>query len=738
MIKKAKRDYFDSLGKKLSNYNTGCKSFWSTFKRLVNNKKLTNIPPLLENGTTISDFRQKCNIFNNFFANQCVPNNTPSQLPSALNMLTQSRLQHIVSSEEKVATIILQLNSNKAHGCDKISISMLKICAYAVSKPLHLIFDKCLTDGVFPTAWKYANVQPVHKKDSRQIKTNYRPISLLPICGKILEKIVFDELYSYLSQNSLITVDQSGFRPGDSTINQLISITSTIFDAFEDYDETRALFLDISKAFDKVWHDGLAYKLQCNGITGPLLSFFQSYIHDRHQRVVLNGIHSEWMTLKAGVPQGSVLGPLLFLIYINDLTADIESNMKLFADDSSLFYRVSNIATTHNILENDLLKITSWAIQWKMVFNPDITKQAVEVVFSAKKNEDVHPLLNFNGIPVARKSFTKHLGLFLDESLSFHKHIKEKVSKAMNGISILKFLSKFVSKQILNLSYKLYVRPHLDYGDVIYHNQRAESMELLEYVQYKAALIVSGCWQGTSREKLYRELGWENLSDRRWFHRLVYFYKIVNNLTPDYLRNHLPTPRVLSYSFRNPRVFDNPNRRTDRYSNSFFPYCIAEWEKLSDEIRSLPTLNQFKNALLIHIRPKKSSSFGINDIEGMKLLTKMRVNFSDLRSDRFSHNFNCEVPTCTCFLEDESGFHFLLRCPRYLTIRNKLIDSVSTIVGSDISILPDNHLTDILLFGSNVYNDKTNKLIILETIEFIKKSTRFKVLEAFNPRLEFV
>ena len=132
----------------------------------------------------------------------------------------------------------------------------------------------------------------------------------------------------------------------------------------------------------------------------------------------------------------------------------------------------------------------------------------------------------------------------------------------------------------------------------------------------------------------------------------------------------------------------------------------------------------------------RSSSFGINDIEGMKLLTKMRVNFSDLRSDRFSHNFICDIRTCTCFLEDESSSHFLLRCPRYLTIRNKLIDSVSTIIGSDISILPDNHLTDILLFGGNVYNDKTNKLIILETIEFIKISKRFNVLEAFNPGME--
>ena len=119
----------------------------------------------------------------------------------------------------------------------------------------------------------------------------------------------------------------------------------------------------------------------------------------------------------------------------------------------------------------------------------------------------------------------------------------------MNGISILKFLSKYVPKDILNLSYKLYVRPHLDYGDVIYHNQRADLMEYLEQVQYKAALVVSGCWQGTSRERLYRELGWEHLSDRRWFRRLTIFYKIINGMTPDYLRNHLPSQRTLPYNY---------------------------------------------------------------------------------------------------------------------------------------------------------------------------------------------
>ena len=138
-----------------------------------------------------------------------------------------------------------------------------------------MIFQKCMTSGKFPDSWKYANVVPIHKKGNRQLKMNYRPISLLPICGKILGKIVFDQVYSFLNVNNSLSNYQSGFRPGDSAIYQLISITSTIYETFEKYDETRALFLDISKAFGKVWHDGLIFKLKCNGISGSLLDFFK-------------------------------------------------------------------------------------------------------------------------------------------------------------------------------------------------------------------------------------------------------------------------------------------------------------------------------------------------------------------------------------------------------------------------------------------------------------------------------
>ena len=177
--------------------------------------------------------------------------------------------------------------------------------------------------------WKLANVTPIYKKGDKQLIKNYRPISLLPICGKISEKIIFNNLYSYLNANNLITKNKSGFRPGDSITNQLLYLVNEIHEAFEDPKslEVRAVFLDISKAFDKVWHDGLIFKLKQNGISGRLLKLFENYLHNRKQRVVLNGFHSNYSLIAAGVPQGSVLGPLLFLLYINDLEKNITSNI---------------------------------------------------------------------------------------------------------------------------------------------------------------------------------------------------------------------------------------------------------------------------------------------------------------------------------------------------------------------------------------------------------------------------
>jgi len=729
LIKEAKLVYYKKFGEKLSDPQTGQKIFWNAFKRLSNKKKNTNIPPIIDDDVYISNFRQKANVFNEYFADQCNILENDSVLPD-IQLNTNLSMYNINININQIVSIISKINPKKGGGHDGISVAMLQLCASEVAIPLQIIFQKSINTGMFPDTWKRANVQPVHKKNDRQVKSNYRPISLLPICGKLLEKIVFDQVYFYLNSNNLLSKNQSGFRPGDSTIYQLISITSSIYKSFENYDETRAVFLDISKAFDKVWHAGLIHKLKCNGISGNLLNFFDNYLKNRYQRTVLNGTESAWKKLNSGVPQGSVLGPLLFLVYINDLTDKISSNMRLFADDSSMFTTVKGIDVTQEKLMNDLETVASWAHQWKMVFKPDLSKQAIEVVFSVKTKKDIHPALSLNGVPVKKQDHTKHIGLFLDSNLNFSKHIKEAILKAKKGLSLLKFLSKYVTRNVLNLSYKLYVRPHLDYGDVIYHDQRSDLMNLIEQVQYKAALIVSGCWKGTNCSRLYDELGWESLSDRRWARRLSIFYKIKNGQAPSYLSDHLPKRVESNMNLRNINI-KTPLHRTKRFANSFFPYCIINWNKLDLAVKNLPSISSFKNHLNTFIRPKGSSLYGIDDNLGVKLLTKIRVQFSDLRDHRYNHNFNCLSSVCSCGSGDETSLHFFLCCPLFMMLRTILLGKISDIIGSDISVLPHNHLLHILIFGSNVYNKICNKLILEQTIIYIKSTGRFKKLEAF-------
>ena len=238
---------------------------------------------------------------------------------------------------------------------------MLKLCGESIYKPLNLIFKSCLETGQFPSDWKKANVVPVFKKGDKQLLKNYRPISLLPIIGKIFERLLYNQMFEFFIRNDLISQNQSGFKPGDSCINQLLAITHEIYKSFDACLDVRAVFLDISKAFDKVWHQGLLYKLKQNGISGNLLETLTDFLKDRKQRVVLNGQNSSWANVEARFPQGSILGLLLFLIYINHLPDNLSTNVKLFADNTSLFSVVHDIATSSCDLNYDLNRIREWA-----------------------------------------------------------------------------------------------------------------------------------------------------------------------------------------------------------------------------------------------------------------------------------------------------------------------------------------------------------------------------------------
>ena len=542
LIGKSKGKYYSRLTSKLSDNGKSSKAYWSILKSFLIGKKIPCVPPLFENNEYITDFKKKAELFNSFFANQCSLINNNSQLPRTLSHKTNERLYSIKITDDDILKIIAKLDPNKAHGHDKMSIRMINICSTCICKPLRLIFNHCIDSGIYPCEWKKANVVKIHKKGDKQTLKNYHPVSLLPICGKIFERLIYNEMFGFFLDKCLILANQSGFKPGDSCINQLLSITHNIYKSFDDGYEVRGVFLDISKAFDKVWHDGLIFKLQENGISGNLLNVLKHFLTNRKQRVVLNGQSSSWNNVKAGDPQGSILGALLFLIYINYSADGLSSSTKLFADDTSLFSVIHDSVITTLELNSDLSRIKHWAFQWKMSFNPDPNKQAEEVIFSRKLKKFCHPSLRFNNNNVSQVSSQKHLGLTLDNRLTFDEHLTNVSNKISKTIGLLRKLQNILPRPALLTIYKCFIRPHLDYGDIIYDQAYNLSFhQKLESIQYNAALALTGAIRGSSREKLYQELGLESLQLRRWYSKLCCFYKIYNKQAPDYLTELIPT-----------------------------------------------------------------------------------------------------------------------------------------------------------------------------------------------------
>ena len=270
-----------------------------------------------------------------------------------LSFITDKKINHISIQSDELIQLVRNLNPNKATGSDGISGQMLLLCGNTVVLPLQIIFENILLPCTYPDMWKVANVTPIFKKGDKQLIKNYRPISLLPICGKMFEKIIFNNLYSYLTTNSLITKKQSGFRPGDSTTNQLLYFVNEIHQAFENPKslEAPAVFLDISKAFDKVWHDGLIFKLKQNGISGNLLKLFENYLNNRKNVWFL--MVPVLIILQLSPVYLKVQFLALFLIYINDLERNIKSNINLFADDTMLFFTVKDPIISANDLNHD-------------------------------------------------------------------------------------------------------------------------------------------------------------------------------------------------------------------------------------------------------------------------------------------------------------------------------------------------------------------------------------------------
>ena len=705
-IRKSKKTEVDNLAKKLEDNNISPKDWWKTLKYYIKPDKPSSIPPLNKDGTIYLSAEEKANVLNNFFTEQTHLDETNASLPTA-TVTPLDTINTIITTPQEVESVLKSLPIGKATGPDLINNRLLKELAESLSLPLCELFNFSLAKGKFPSIWKQANVTPVFKKNDPSCPSNYRPISLLSAAGKVLEKIVFKYLLNFFRDHQVITTLQSGFIPGDSTVNQLVDIYNTFCKALDEGKEVRAVFCDISKAFDRVWHKGLLYKLKYVGVTDSLLHWCSDYLANRKQRVVIPGACSDWLPVTAGVPQGSILGPLLFLLYINDIVDNIKATIRLFADDTSLYIIVDNPHNTAGQLNTDLQMIHQWATQWLVTFNPT---KSESIIFSRKLNKPNHPPIFMNNQPINEVHTHKHLGVFLSSDCQWHDHLAYIKSKAWSRINVMRKFKFKLDRKSLQTMYFSFIRPLLEYADVVWDNCTQYEVNELEKMQNEAARVVTGATKLVSINSLYLETGWEPLASRRKKHKLLVFYNMVNNLSPNYLSSLVPSTvgNTTTYQLRNAANLHTIRANSQLYYNSFLPSVIRDWNELPDNVRNSPSKMVFKRHLNSNIT-NPPNFFFVGKRLGQIHHARLRTKCSSLCEHLYSKNI-LDNPLCVCgAIEDTT--HFLLKCNRFSNQRQEMLDTVTHIHTPTLNVL---------LYGSQELNEMQNQQIFTAAEFYLK------------------
>ena len=712
IIRQAKKNYNDKLANELRHNEHNSKLWYKVSSEFLKTSSHSGSIPYLEINNEIAETEaEKAEILNYYFASQSTINDTNVPLPD-LDPPNYPQLDKINISQDDVKDAISLLKPYKAPGPNSVSPKLIKEAKNELAHPLSKLFNLSLTLKAFPDSWKQANVTAVHKKDDRCLPNNYRPISLLNCEGKLMERCVHKYISQYLKQHSIITEFQSGFQSGDSTINQLVYLYNEFSKALDENKEVRVVFLDISKAFDRVWHWGLLTKLTAVGFSKNMTDWFHSYLTNREQRVCIRGVSSSWQKINAGVPQGSILGPTLFIIFINDIVNRINSNTRLFADDTIL-YKVLNQPISAGIeLNTDLTNITNWASEWLVNFQPLKTKS---LIISRKRNKTDHPILTMNQTQIDEVKQHKHLGIVLSDDLTWTNHIESISSKAWKRIGLLRRYKYLLDRASLQKMYTSFIRPLLEYGDIIWDNSSAANKRALENIQVEALRITTGGTKVCSIQKLYDDSKWETLQTRRNHHKLCQLYKMTNGLTPSYLHQLLPTRVYQSsrYPLRNSSDFSISTSSTATYSNSFLPETLRAWNALGQDIRDAPSLGSFKKKLKTPMifSPRYFDTIQLSR-EGQILHARIRLECSSLNHHLFKKNLvgSC---LCTCGLPETSS-HFLLFCTNYDLLRQRYL-----------SVLPHRLSLSLLLNGEPNEPDVVNSIIFKHVQLYIMATKRF-------------
>ena len=507
-------------------------------------------------------------------------------------------MKFIKIDTEIILAKLSKINVNKSAGPDGIFPRVLFEAKDVLAYPLKILFDTSLRLKMVPEDWRAANVIPVYKKGDRKQALNYRPISLTSVVCKLIESIIRDHILEHFFSNHLFSTQQYGFLKGRNTVLQLIKIFDMWTDMLEEGGQIDVIYTDLEKAFDKVPHNRLLLKLQSYKINIDLIDWIRSFLSNRNLRVKINNTFSNWFPVLSGIPQGSILGPLLFIIYINDLPeeCDLVSHIFLYADDAKFFRHIKSPADNKD-LQISIDKVQTWTKKWQLKLNID----KCTAVSYGRHVDTSHVYYLNNGVsdlPLQRLESFKDLGVTFDSNLSFKYHIAEKINKANSMLGIIKRNFTGIKYDAFLLLYKTLVRSHLEYANSVWNPHHTQDIKALEQVQMRATKILPSLKNKPYHQRL-RILNLPTLKFRRQRGDMIEVYKILNGIYDNSVKPNIPISSE-SYTRGNSLKIVNHRCHYDLRKYSFCNRITNVWNSLPNDIVTASSVNSFKNKLDKH------------------------------------------------------------------------------------------------------------------------------------------